>query len=244
MIQTAHKRHSRALFLCPASVYGGWCGAGFGLAGVRLSRFVTPVSVATNPRRDKRLGGSKALKRSLTMTTPTTGENRPKPAHTPVYRIPVEVPVYLAGIQSNLNHVQELVPPGSLLWLYAHVAKRAVRLSLEVLDQPPAARLYVCAKPRARFLEHLDEAADRALSIAARVIDDLFVNMARASAYRTAQELYAEGRAMVATGQDRKNHIREVVSQAVAAALEGIEENGFSPEARTIGHQGDNGHDR
>jgi hypothetical protein len=110
------------------------------------------------------------------------------PADIPVH-IPRSVPVYLAGIQSDLSRVQELVPPGSLLWLYAHIARRAVRRSLDALDQPPAARLYVCAKPRPRFLGHLEAATDRALSIAARVIDDLFTGMARESAHRAARAL-------------------------------------------------------
>ncbi|MGZ8216357.1 hypothetical protein [Methylomagnum sp.] len=88
----------------------------------------------------------------------------------------------MVSIQADLNRVQTLVPPGSLLWLYAHIAKRVIRLSLEALDQPPAARLSVCAKPRPRFMAHLDAATDKALSVASRAIDDLFHAMARESA--------------------------------------------------------------
>ena len=94
-------------------------------------------------------------------------------------RISVAVPALLVAIEADLKRVQAWVPPGSLLWLYTHIARHVVRRSLEALDQPPAARLYVCAKLRPRFIAHLDAATDKALSIATRTIDDLFTGLAR-----------------------------------------------------------------
>lgn len=61
----AHKRQSRALFFCPALLYGGCCGARASVAGPLTPVFPTPVPVATNPRCRMRLGGSNHLLRSL-----------------------------------------------------------------------------------------------------------------------------------------------------------------------------------
>lgn len=38
----AHKRQSRALFFCPAIIYGGWYGAGSRLAGSFVPVFLPP----------------------------------------------------------------------------------------------------------------------------------------------------------------------------------------------------------
>jgi len=75
------KRQSQALFLCLALIYGGWGGAGFGLAGSLLP-VCHPRSSRHHYRRDNRRGGSNLQVRSHPMKTPsdTTGEIRPNSA--------------------------------------------------------------------------------------------------------------------------------------------------------------------
>lgn len=91
-----------------------------------------------------------------------------RPPEPPISRA---VPVLFTAIEADLIRVQAWVPPGSLLWLYAHIARHVVRRALEAFDRPPAARLSVRREPRPRFMARLEAATDRALSVAARAIE-------------------------------------------------------------------------
>ena len=46
--RTSAPRSSRRFFCARCSCYGGLCGAGFGLAGCRFGRFLTPVQSVTS----------------------------------------------------------------------------------------------------------------------------------------------------------------------------------------------------